>query len=186
MRYSNELETIYTSNTRHFNHDESWFFHLNQIQFDLLLTLHFKEHKHYANTLQGDCNRRRLLRETFGKIASTPPRVPHRSLFYFGITELGCDDRMHSHTLVKIRKDIKGISSEELIGKIHSGIDNENFRLVERDIPRSVEVVKDSTNTTNYILKIKTAMEKEHRIKENYYHSKNFVQICKYMKQGLW
>ncbi len=186
MRNSNEIETIYNNNIKHYNHDTSWFYHLNQIEFDLLLTLHFKHRKHYANTQQADCNRRKLLRETFGGIAVIPPRVPHRSLFYFGIAELDCNDKMHTHILLKARKDIQNIRIDELVAKIHAGIGKKNFRLVEKDIPRSVEVVKDSTDAANYILKIKTVSEKEHRIKENYYHSKNFVQICEYMKKGLW
>jgi hypothetical protein len=184
METINESKIIQTPTTKHFNHDKAWFYHLNQIEFDLLLTLHFKDEKHYKNTIQADCNRRKLLRNTFGNIAMYL-EIPHRSLFYFGITELDCQNRMHAHILLKTRKDLK-ISSEELVEGIKKTIDNRFYRKTEKEIPRSVEVIRDSTDTTNYILKIKTNTEYEHRIKECFYHSKNIVQICDYMKQGLW
>jgi hypothetical protein len=111
--------------------------------------------------------------------------IPHRSVFYFGITELDCKERMHAHILLKTRKDLK-ISSEELVESIKKTIDKKYFRKTDEELPISVEVIRDSNDATNYILKIKTNTEYEHRIKECFYHSKNFVQICDYMKQGLW
>ena len=53
---------------KHFRNDEAWFYHLNEIEFDLFVTLHFKNQEYYANTIQSDCNRKRVFRETFGNI----------------------------------------------------------------------------------------------------------------------
>jgi hypothetical protein len=179
-----ESKKIQNSTKKHFNHDKAWFYHLNQIKFDLFLTLHFKQEKLYKNTLEADCNRRKLFRNTFGNVAMYL-KIPHKALFYFGITELDCKDRMHAHILLKKRKDVK-ISLEELVQAIQKTIDTKCYRKINNQIPRSVEIIKNSNDATNYILKIKTNAEYTHRIKENYYHSKNFVQICDYMKQGSW
>ena len=92
---------------------------------------------------------------------------------------------MHGHILLKKRKDLI-LSNDEVIAGIYAGIKNKHFRIENKVKPRDVEVIKDSKDATNYILKIRTAKEREHSIKENIYYSKNFIQICKYMKEGKW
>jgi hypothetical protein len=170
---------------KHFNHDKSWFYHLNQIEFDLFITLHYKLEKHYRDSIQAYCNRRRLMRETFGNIIKNHLNLTHKSLAYFGITETDSQDRMHGHILLKKRKDLT-LSNDELISGIYEGIKNKHFRIENKEKPRNVEVIKDSKDATNYILKIRTSKEREHSIKENFYYSKNFVEICEYMKAGKW
>lgn len=169
---------------KYYNHDKPLFYNLSKIDFDIFLTLHFKKEEYYKNSDDSHNRRRRLLRECFGNITRNLGK-PYKSLFYFGICELGSDNRMHSHTLIKKRKDFN-ISDEDLMEYINYSIDFRYFRKPEREEPRNIEVVNDSIDCTNYILKIKTTEDKKYNIKENYYHSKNFEQICGYMQKGLW
>jgi hypothetical protein len=166
-------------------HDKAWFYHLNQIEFDLFITIHFKKYQHYKNSDDADCRRRKLFREIFGDITSNL-NIPCKSLAYFGITELDSQDKMHGHILLKKRKDLVALSNDELIDGIRAKINIKQFRVEKNANPRNVEVVNDSKDATNYILKIRTAKEREHSIKENFYYSKNFIQICKYIKEGKW
>ena len=92
---------------------------------------------------------------------------------------------MHGHILLKKRKDLI-LSNDELIAGICAGMLKKPFRIENKEKPRGVEVINDSKDATNYILKIRTAKEREHSIKENFYHSKNFIEICEYMKEGKW
>jgi hypothetical protein len=169
----------------HFNNDESFYYHLKDIKFDIFLTVHFKKKKFYSKSIDSHCNRKNFFRETFGNLTRYL-EIPHKSLFYFGIAERDCNDKMHCHLLVKFRKDLK-LSDEEKVKGINKifllGWDYFRFKDTNQ---RNVEVVSDSQDATNYMLKIKTFYEKESNTKENYYHSKNFTQICKYMKEGLW
>jgi hypothetical protein len=178
------LIKTYENIKNHYNHDRSWFYHLSEIDFDIFLTLHFKNKDYYGNSDDAHNNRRRLFRESFGNIARNLNK-PYKSLFYFGICELGEDNKMHSHTLFKKRKDLN-ISNDELIECLKDSVDYRHFRKPLRENPRHVEVVKDSVDCSNYILKIKTTEDKKFNIKENYYHSKNFHQICEYLKNGSW
>ena len=178
------MENTIHSEKQYSRHDKAWFYHLNQIEFDLFITLHMVRMEHYKDKIEADCKRRRLFRETFGNICEYL-EIPTKSLSYFGITELDSQDRMHGHILLKKRKDLI-LSNDELISGVYAGIADKPFRFEKKEKPRDVEVIKDSKDATNYILKIRTAKEREHSIKENFYHSKNFIQICEYMKEGKW
>jgi hypothetical protein len=168
---------------KHFRNDEAWFYHLNEIEFDLFVTLHFKNQEYYANTIQSDCNRKRVFRETFGNITKYL-RIPRKSLCYFGVSELDCNGRMHSHTLVKTRKDVN-IATNDLAEGIKQVIGQKYFRISGENAPRSVEVIEDSRNAANYILKIKTEEEKQLNMK-CIHHSKNFREICQFLKNDNW
>jgi hypothetical protein len=169
---------------KYYNHDLPMFYNISRIEFDIFLTLHFKKEEYYNNSDDSHYRRRRVLRESFGNITKNLGK-PYKSLFYFGICELGSDNKMHSHTLIKKRKDFD-ISNNELIECIKDSVDYRHFRKPSREEPRHVEVVKDSRDCSNYILKIRTTEDKKYNIKENYYHSKNFEQVCGYMQNGLW
>lgn len=179
------MKNIIQTEKQHFNHDKAWFYHLNQINFDLFITLHMTQMEHYNDSIDSDCKRRKLFRETFGNIIKNHLKQTHKSIAYFGITELDSQNRMHGHILLKKRKDLI-LSNDEVIAGIYEGIKNKHFRIENKEKPRDVEVIKDSKDATNYILKIRTAKEREHSIKENIYYSKNFIQICKYMKEEKW
>jgi hypothetical protein len=172
------------NNEKYFNHDKSFFYHLKDIQFDLFLTLHYKRSIYYKNTKDSECIRRRILRELFGNI-SRYLKIPYRSIMYFGVSEKGSDNRIHSHILIRTRKDIH-IENNELIDAIFAVLDKKIIRMDTKDISRGIAVVVNSVNASNYILKLKTSEEKQISVKEDFYHSKNFVRICESCKTGEW
>lgn len=169
----------------HFNHDESFYHHLKDIKFDIFLTVHFKYRQLYSKTNDSHCNRNRFFREAFGNLTRYL-EIPHKALFYFGIAESDCNNRMHCHLLLKFRKDLI-FSEEEMVNAIQKIylLDWESLRYTKNH-RRSVEKLDHSQDATNYILKIKTFDEKQSNTKDFYYHSKNFIQICDYMKAGKW
>ena len=177
------LENI-DNNKKYFNHDKSFFYHLKDIEFDLFLTLHYKRSIYYKNTKDSECIRRRILRELFGNI-SRYLKIPYRSIMYFGASEKGSDNRIHSHILIRTRKDIH-IENNELIEAIFAVLDKKIIRMDKKDISKGIAIVGDSVNASNYILKLKTSEEKQISIKEYFYHSKNFEKICESCKSGDW
>ena len=185
METIKQSEDIYSITGKHFNHDNAFYYHLKDIKFDLFLTIHFKNRKYYSNSIQAHCNRSKLFRETFGNLINYLG-IKHKSLCYFGIAESDCNDKMHCHLLIKFRKDLNFSTQEKIdgINKIFL-LGWDYFRFTDSN-QRSVEVVNDSQDATNYMLKIKTIDEKETNTKDYYYHSKNFTKICQYMKEGLW
>lgn len=185
MKETKQSEDTCSLKKNHFNHDKSFYYNLKDINFDVFLTVHFRKKGLYSESLDSDCNRRKFFREIFGNL-TTYLEIPRKSLFYFGIAEIDCDDKMHCHLLIKFRNDVflsdqekvKGINKIYLLAK-------DDLRITDTN-KRGVEVVDDSQNAANYMLKIKTFDEKQTNLKENYYHSKNFDKICKYMNAGAW
>jgi hypothetical protein len=172
------------NNEKYFNHDKSFFYHLKDIEFDLFLTLHYIRSIHYKNTQDSECNRKRLLRELFGNISKFLG-IPYRSIMYFGVSEIGKDNKIHSHILIKTRKDIH-IENNKLISAIFTVLDKKILRIDKKNFSRSIAVVENSLDASNYILKLKTSEEKQISVKEDFYHSKNFVQVCESCKCGQW
>jgi hypothetical protein len=169
----------------HYNHDESFYYNLKNINFDVFLTVHFKRWQYYSQSKDADCMRRRLFRENFANITYALG-IPRKSLFYFGTAEADCDDKMHCHILLKYRKDVILTNQEKLKGIDDIFLFAKDYLRNTEINQRRVELVNNSQNAANYMLKLKTFDQKRLKAKENYYHSKNFTYICEYMKAGLW
>jgi hypothetical protein len=180
---SKYIRNIY-NNEKYLKNDKSFFYHLKDIEFELFITLHYKQSIHYKNTQDGQCNRRRLLKELFLNITRYL-EIPQRSLMYFGVSELGSDNKIHSHILLKLRKDVN-IEYNELIDAFFAVLDRNYIRIDNWGMSRIIEVVQDSMDAANYILKLKNSKEKKISVKEEYYHSKNFEQICESCKNEEW
>ena len=180
------MDLTHISQEKHFNHDKSFYPHLKEIDFDLFITFHFKNNLHSGTHASSPSNRRWLLKETFWNLTKTL-NIPQSSLQYFAVGEVGADYKTHCHVLVKKRKDVK-LSNADILSTVPSVVEKKYFKMnhlmIGEVLPRSLEIVSNSPDAVNYILKLRSGDEKKVGIKEDLYQSPRFWDKFGYMKRG--
>jgi hypothetical protein len=180
------MNAIHIPQNKHFNHDQAFYYHLKEIDFDLFITFHFKDNIHSGTNPSSASNRRWLLQETFWNLTKAL-NIPQGSIQYFAVGEIGADGRTHCHVLVKKRKDVK-LSNTDILCAVPMVVEKKYFKMsdliVGEVLPRSLEIVSNSPDAVNYILKLRSGDEKKLGIKEDLYHSPRFWYKFEYLSRG--
>ncbi len=134
---------------------DPFFYTIRKIPWHIFLTFHYRKPSHYADSQSGLGNRRKQLFELFYK-ARKDLRLPQRSIQFFGTSERGTSDRIHTHTLVHLPHGFKA-SENDWIEALAKNVQRDLVDVPKQGcgiLPMNIEMVRDSEAAAAYVTKV--------------------------------
>lgn len=161
------------------NQVDPFFFSLQNIPFHLFITLHYRNPTFYGNTCDALLKRNRLISDIIHQ-TRTRLLLPQKSIHYFGTSEKGISERVHTHTLVHIREDTLPME-ESIITQIIDLLPSELIDVSKQTyglFSPQVGKIKDSQAVSSYLCKIRPGSD---QIKWEH-HSQKFTKFANRFK----
>ena len=166
------------------NHDEAWYYHLSQINWDFFLSLRYIKQSHYGKSSISHSRRKDLIWKLFQNTRKEL-QLPRNAIQWFASTEDNQIEGCHNHILVRSRCDVP-FTKKEVLQTIFKNLPNdlvENTMIKTGEIlPKSLKFVQNRPQLVSYVLKVKDGEEKITGIKEMEFFSEKFVRLCNKMK----
>lgn len=161
------------------NKVDPFFYSLQNIPFHLFLTFHYRHPSFYGNTCDALLRRNRLISDIIHQ-TRTQLNLPQKSIHYFGTSEKGISERIHTHTLVHLREDIL-TKEDSIITQIIDLLPSELIDTPKQaygGYPPQVEKIENSQAVSSYLCKVRPGSD---QIKWEH-HSQKFTTFANCFK----